>query len=171
MKIGSKLSLFRSTFYTVLDLDFCNIGYYTLVLAKPKRNHIQSTMNGWNVCFAFLGLITSIYSCYYVIKKLELNKVIKGLLMGITIRQLVSFFNVSMHLCNIAIIAGLRNKFVCFYSILSGTLLYSGSLIFNSAISWARFYITWKTHHHKYPKTYPIIVGTITVYLLNLVNR
>ena len=118
---------------------------------------------------ASLGLVTSIYSCYYVIKKLELNKVIKGLLMGMTISQLVSFFNVCM--CNITIIAGLRNKFVCFYSILSGTLLFSGSLIFNSAISWARFYITWKTHHHKYPKTYPIIVGTITVYLLNLVNR
>ena len=125
-------------------------------------------LNSWQLFLAFLGLVTSIYSCYHVIRKLELNKVIKGLLIGMTVSQLVSFFNI--FICNIGLIAGVRNTFVCFYSILSGTLLFSGSLIFNSSISWARFYITWKTHHQKYPKTFPIICGTTLVYFSNLIN-
>ena len=127
-----------------------------------------TSVNSWQLFMAFLGLVTSICSCYYVINKLQLNRVIKGLLVSMTISQLVSFFGIII--CDIVLLSGIRNQFVCFCSILSGSLLFSGSLILNSAISWARYYITWKTHHKKYPKTFPIVFGTTVAYISNLIN-
>lgn len=125
-------------------------------------------MNGWQLFFALLGVFTSIYSCFYVVKKLELNKVIKGLLLGMTISQLVSFVNICIGLILIDWL-DFRNKLSCYYSIFWGSLLFSGSLIFNSAISLSRFYITWKTHLKKYPQSSPIIFGTTLVYSSNFI--
>lgn len=130
------------------------------------RKALNLAMNGWQLLFALFGVLTSIYSCFFVVKKLELNKVIKGLLIGMTISQLVSFVNICIGLILIDWL-DFRNKLSCYHSILWGSLLFSGSLIFNSAISLSRFYITWKTHLKKYPQSYPIIFGTTLVYTLN----
>ena len=107
------------------------------------RKALNLAMNGWQLLFALFGVLTSIYSCFFVVKKLELNKVIKGLLIGMTISQLVSFVNICIGLILIDWL-DFRNKLSCYHSILWGSLLFSGSLIFNSAISLSRFYITWK---------------------------
>ena len=86
---------------------------------------------------AFLGMFSSAFCVYYIGKNLELNKVIKRLMMGMAFQHLFAYGN-SFASMVIVMVIGYRHRFVCFYGIFWLAMSVCGCQAFSTAISLTR---------------------------------
>ena len=86
---------------------------------------------------SFIGIISSIYCLYFIVKKLKINHIIKKLLMVACVEQFLGYVIV---FCSVVLfIFEIKNKVTCFTAISSFGVTFMGKQLVITMISIIRF--------------------------------